>query len=272
MGRWAEVRRDAVLFEDEAVLALNKPAGIAVTGERHETDLVRLAAEEAGEKLFPVHRIDKVTSGVILFAKELRYHGDLTRQFNRRTVDKAYLAVTRTSGGPGAGAPFAALPPSGTVELPLGTGRKNRVRVAGNREDIVLSADGRHWSLASSGGFGDKKSYPSRTDFVRAWGDGDGHDLLAVRPVTGRRHQIRVHLAWIGHPIEGDPLFDRSAADRGARCALHAWRLAFDAAWAGGARIRLEAPPGADFWGVPGARGVPDDVLDRVREPAAGRG
>lgn len=275
-SRWAGIREGAVLFEDEAVLVLNKPAGISVMGERHETDLVRLAQED-GEELFPVHRIDKVTSGAILFAKELRHHGDLTRQFNRRTVGKSYLAITRTSELPDGGR--RALPASGTIDLPLGVGRKNRVRVAGNREDIVVSEGGRRWSLATSdaedggagagGGWGSgaKKSYPSRTDFARAWGD-DHHDLLALHPVTGRRHQIRVHLAWIGHPIEGDPLFDRSAAARGVRCALHSWRLAFDAAWANGKRIALEAPPGEDFWGVlgDGARAVPEGVLDGVRD------
>ena len=63
--------------------------------------------------------------------------------------------------------------------------------------------------------------------------------------MTGRRHQIRVHLAWIGHPIEGDPLFAKAAA---GRTLLHSWRLGFDAAWAGGQRIQVEAPPGTDFW------------------------
>ena len=96
-------------------------------GERHDTDLVRLA-EEAGEKLYPAHRIDKVTSGVLLLAKDLALHGDLTRQFNRRTVDKVYLAITATTG----------LPDRGTIELPLSVGRKNRVRVAANRAAIAF--------------------------------------------------------------------------------------------------------------------------------------
>ena len=66
---WADYRK-RVLLEDDAVLVLDKPAGVSVMGERHESDLVRMAAE-AGETLYPVHRIDKVTSGVILFAKDL---------------------------------------------------------------------------------------------------------------------------------------------------------------------------------------------------------
>ena len=122
MSEWAGIRDGGVVFEDEAVLVLNKPAGVSVMGERHETDLVRMAAG-AGEELFPVHRIDKVTSGAVLFAKELRWHGPLTRQFATRTVGKTYLAIT----GPGG------LPARGAIDLPLSTGRKGRVRVAAPR-------------------------------------------------------------------------------------------------------------------------------------------
>jgi len=208
---WARYTGGNVLLSDEAVLALNKPAGIAVMGERHETDLVRLAAE-AGEQLFPVHRIDKVTSGAVLFARDLRWHSGLTRQFARRTAGKAYLAVT-TPGG---------LPRAGTIDLPLSVGRKNRVRVAAPRASI--GTDGHTWSVPAAQVFGEVRSYPSVTTFTTLWQD-ERHALLAVHPVTGRRHQIRVHLAL-----------------------LHSWRLAFDAAWRDGARVTVEAPPGEDFW------------------------
>ena len=231
--RWDDIRKGAVLLEDEAVLALNKPAGISVLGERHETDLVRIAAE-AGQTLFPVHRIDKVTSGVVLFAKELRFHADLTRQFHRRTVDKVYLAITRSSG----------LPEAGTVDLPLCVGRKNRVRIAANRADIVVDEARHYWSVPAQAEFTHVRRYPARTTFVRVWGD-DQHTLLAVRPISGRRHQIRVHLAWIGHPIDGDPLFEKRPA---RRTALHSWRLSFTASWRGNARLHVEGPPGDDFF------------------------
>jgi tRNA pseudouridine32 synthase / 23S rRNA pseudouridine746 synthase len=230
---WAELRDATVIYEDNAVLALNKPAGLAVMGERHETDLVRLA-QDAGEKLYPAHRIDKVTSGALLLVKELSLHGDLTRQFNKRTVDKVYLAVTRSSG----------LPESGTIDLPLSVGRKSRVRVAANRAAIGFDEAGSRWSVPAEEEFDHVRIYPSVTTFTRVWTDGQ-HTLLAVHPVTGRRHQIRVHLAWIGHPIEGDPLFGKVTVDR---TLLHSWQLGFDAAWADGARLRLEAPPGQDFW------------------------
>jgi len=233
VSRWAEIRDGAVVYEDRAALVLNKPAGLSVMGERHETDLVRLAAE-AGEKLYPAHRIDKVTSGALLLARELRWHGGLTRQFSRRTVDKVYLAITRSTG----------LPARGTIDLPLSVGRKNRVRVAANRAAIALGEPGARWSIPPDEEFSGVRTYPSVTTFLTLGGDGR-RTLLAVHPVTGRRHQIRVHLAWIGHPIEGDPLF---GGPGGGRTLLHSWRLGFDAEWAGGARIQAEAPPGPDFW------------------------
>jgi tRNA pseudouridine32 synthase / 23S rRNA pseudouridine746 synthase len=236
-----------VVLEDEAVLVLNKPAGLSVMGERHETDLVRMAAA-AGEELFPVHRIDKVTSGAVLLAKELRWHGPLTRQFAGRTVGKSYLAITRPGG----------LPSQGVIDLPLSTGRKSRVRVAAQRASIVADAARGTWSVPGAEVFGHVRAYPSVTTFATMWQD-ERCALLAVRPVTGRRHQIRVHLAWIGHPVEGDPLFGASDAPRAL---LHSWRLAFDAAWRGGSRLQVEAAPGDDFWAP---------VLDRLpgRDPAA---
>ncbi|MGH3821531.1 MAG: RluA family pseudouridine synthase, partial [Pseudonocardiaceae bacterium] len=187
--------------------------------------------------LYPVHRIDKATSGIILFTKELAHHGDLTRQFNKRTVDKSYLAITRSTG----------LPSNGVIGLPLSVGRKSRVRVAAPRESISCDPTTNHWSVAPSEVLTNTKTYPSVTTFTKIW-DSDRHTLLLVQPVTGRRHQIRVHLAWIGHPIDGDPLFDKSNPMPGGRTCLHSWQLAFDACWLDGKRIEIEAHPGEDFW------------------------
>ena len=236
MNTWNEIRKDGILVEDRAILTLNKPAGISVMGERHESDITGLA-QEAGEQIFPVHRIDKVTSGVILFAKELGFHGALTRQFNKRTVDKVYLAITRSTG----------LPDKGVIDLPLSAGRKSRVRIAAPRENILVNKGSNHWSVKPSTVLTNTKTYPSVTTFVKVWSD-EHYTLLAIQPMTGRRHQIRVHLAWIDHPIEGDPLFYKANAARGERTYLHSWRLAFDAAWLGGKRIDIEAIPGEEFW------------------------
>ncbi|GAB3864576.1 RluA family pseudouridine synthase [Dactylosporangium cerinum] len=235
---WADYRK-RVLFEDDAVLVLDKPVGVSVMGERHESDLVRMAAD-AGETLFPVHRIDKVTSGVILFAKDLAAHGGLTRQFNKRTVAKAYLAVVSPGG----------LPADARIDLPLSVGRKNRVRIAAARESIALR-DGT-WSVPAEAVFDQVPTYPSVTELRVPWQD-ERHALVVANPLTGRRHQIRVHLAWIGHPILGDPLFDKAAT---GRTHLHAWRLSFDL---GDERVTVSAPPSAEFLApVPGAVIPPD--------------
>ncbi|HEY2191425.1 MAG TPA: RluA family pseudouridine synthase [Actinomycetospora sp.] len=224
---WAELRAGRARYEDDALLVLDKPAGWSVMGERHDTDLVRLAADD-GEKLWPAHRIDKVTSGVVLFAKDLAHHGDLTRQFNRRTVEKTYLAITATTG----------LPERGRIELPLSVGRKNRVRIAAPREAIERRDD--VWTVPDDA-VGEGSAYPSTTTFERLE-ETDGATLLAVHPLTGRRHQIRVHLAWIGHALVGDPLFDKHAT---TRTGLHAHSLTFDAP--DGQRLTVTAEPDAEF-------------------------
>jgi tRNA pseudouridine32 synthase/23S rRNA pseudouridine746 synthase/23S rRNA pseudouridine1911/1915/1917 synthase len=228
---WDDIQAGRVLLADEAALVLNKPAGVSVMGERHGTDLVRLATA-AGEELFPVHRIDKVTSGAVLFARELRWHGDLTRQFARQAAGKAYLAITRPGG----------LPAQAAIDLPLSVGRKNRVRVAAPRAAIEAGEDG--WTVPEAAVFTHVRHYPSVTEITTLWQD-DQYALVLARPVTGRRHQIRVHLAWTGHPVLGDPLFGASGLPRAH---LHSWRLAFTAAWRRGDRIEVEAPPGTDFW------------------------
>ncbi|WP_028922365.1 RluA family pseudouridine synthase [Pseudonocardia acaciae] len=229
---WPTLRAERTLAETDEYLVLDKPAGVSVAGERHETDLVRIAAD-AGEKLIPVHRIDKVTSGVVLLAKTTAAHGPLTRQFTLRTVDKTYLAITRSTG----------LPPAGTIDLPLSVGRKNRVRIAAPRDDITYHPDAARWSVPPPSIR--PRAFPSLTTFTRAW-HGAAHTLLVVSPSTGRRHQIRVHLAWIGHPIAGDPLFPDDSHAPDQRTSLHAWQLAFDDA--AGARIHVTAAPDEQFW------------------------
>ena len=233
---------------------LNKPAGVSVMGERHETDLVRMAAG-AGEELFPVHRIDKVTSGAVLFAKELRWHGPLTRQFAARTVGKTYLAIT----GPGG------LPARGVIDLPLSTGRKSRVRVAAPRASIVADAVQRH--LVGPG----VRGLRARADLPV------GHRLR--HRVAGRA--ARAARRPPGHrpppPDPGSPGLDRppgrgrpAVRSTGApRTLLHSWRLAFDAAWRGGSRVQAEAAPGPDFWAlVTGRLPGPDPAALLASAPA----
>ncbi|WP_081706117.1 RluA family pseudouridine synthase [Nocardia sp. CNY236] len=245
---WSRLRVRCLVEEDAAVLALHKPAGISVTGERHDTDLVELAAA-ADETLYPVHRIDKVTSGLILFAKELGAHGELTRQFNKQTAEKVYLAIVETTG----------LPDTGVIDLPLGVGRKNRVRIAAPRERIQHDAS--RWFIDDAD-LRPGKHYPALTHFTTVL-RGRGRTVLALRPITGRRHQIRVHLAWIGHPIVGDPLFDRSGTHE--RTYLHSWRLGLKASWRTPPYLGLAAEPDGEFWG-PVDRSADEPTLHRATE------
>ncbi|WP_232329641.1 MULTISPECIES: RluA family pseudouridine synthase [Nocardia] len=246
---WQQLAQQCLVDEDEAIIALNKPAGIAVTGERHDTDLVELAAAE-GITLYPVHRIDKVTSGLVLFAKDLTAHGGLTRQFTKRTADKRYLVVTAATD----------LPDTGVIDLPLSVGRKNRVRIAAPRDTI--RREGQLWTV-DEGDLLAGKNYPSRTEFTTV-ARTDRHTILLARPVTGRRHQIRVHLAWIGYPIAGDPLFDKSGEY--ARTHLHSLSLRVEAPWRADSELALTATPGADFFST-GSQPIlenPADLLEQI--------
>ncbi|WP_210414692.1 RluA family pseudouridine synthase [Microlunatus elymi] len=227
---WQQVRDQHVLYEDDLVLVIDKPGGIGLVGERHDTDLMQ-QARDAGEFVMPAHRIDKVTSGLVLLARDQQTHAMLTRQFADRTVIKEYLAVVREPG----------LGDHGRIDLPLSVGRKSRVRVAANRDDITEIEPG-HWTVPAGRVFDHVRSYPASTDF-RTVAETEDHAALALRPHTGRRHQLRVQLAWIGHPIEGDPLFCKPT---GPRTHLHSWRLTFAHPTQG--ELTVTADPVEAFW------------------------
>lgn len=222
--------QERFVFEDEHLVVLNKPTGLSVMGDREDPSVVDLAAA-AGVNLNWVHRIDKDTSGLVLLAKDHETHSKLTRQFSKRSVDKTYLAWVLGSD----------VPERGAIVLPLRLGRKGRVRVAGMRDDIVWDVDNRMYGLSTSPD-GERRSYPSRSEFVRLASDGDC-TLLELKPITGRRHQLRVHLAWIGYPILGDRLFVPGSADR---LMLHSYRLSLEYGSLG-ARPTWEVSPDADF-------------------------
>jgi tRNA pseudouridine32 synthase/23S rRNA pseudouridine746 synthase/23S rRNA pseudouridine1911/1915/1917 synthase len=229
---WAELRR-APVYEDDQLLVLNKPPGISVMGERHGDSLIDVAAA-AGEHLRWVHRIDKVTSGAVLLAKTEAAHAWLTRQFAQRDTDKRYLAWVCGTG----------LPERGGIDLPLRPGRKGSIRVAGERAAIGYDAGRGRYRLPPEAVDRSKPLYDSYTEFVVVRAHGD-HTLLVCTPVTGRRHQIRVHLAWVGFPIAGDPLFSRTEPLR--RTYLHSWSCEISCAWLPQPRTRFVAPPDEEF-------------------------
>ena len=211
-----------IVFEDDSVVVVNKPAGLVVhpaaghpTGTLVNAILAHCPGLNVGESGRPgiVHRVDRDTSGLLVVAKTEVALESLRRQFKNREVDKIYLALTQ-------GHPPV---PVGVVDVPL-------ARDPGNRKRMGVVTGGR----------------PSRTGFrvVEELGD---YSLLEVSLETGRTHQIRVHLAWLGVPVVGDTVYGRRKPSLGLqRQFLHAWRLSF-AHPVDGHVVSLEAPLPSDL-------------------------
>ncbi len=195
----------AILYEDDDVIAIDKPAGMVVhPAAGHSSGTLVNAIlwhfpdiEGVGEGGRPgiVHRLDKDTSGVILVAKNARAHRHLQDQFKERTIAKTYLALVHGH----------ISPERGLIDAPIGRHLRHRKRMA-----IVPITKGR----------------AARTEYESiAFYDAD--TLVAAHPLTGRTHQIRVHLASIGHPVVGDTVYGRRDAYKLGRHFLHAHRIRF---------------------------------------------
>ena len=195
------------LFEDENLWIYDKPAGVSVLRDRSgERDL--WSELKRGPKPYLVHRLDKGTSGVWAVAKNKSTQARLTRAFSERFVTKFYLAIVD------------GYTPAGThhIDLPLTKGRKSRYRVAGQRATIRLNQKTYRVTQDRDG--------VEAVSFFRTLASGDNRSLVLVHPLTGRSHQIRVHLAWLGFPIVGDSLYNPSA-NPDERLYLHAHYLRF---------------------------------------------
>jgi 23S rRNA pseudouridine1911/1915/1917 synthase len=214
-----------VLYEDEHLLALDKPAGVVVhptyrhAGGTLMNALLWHAREWAdGRRPSLVGRLDKLTSGILIVAKSAAVHAALQRELTSRRSEKDYLAVVY-----------------------------GRVNAARGAIEFRLAVDGndRRRMVASS-----RDGVPSLTRFVRI-SRGTELSLLRCRLVTGRRHQIRVHLAARGWPIVGDTTYATAGAKERTgwtfpRQALHAWRVAFTHPITR-ERLALEAPVPLDL-------------------------
>ncbi len=229
--------RLSVVYEDGRVLAVDKPVGLAVIPGRGlvEEPLSLLASRALGGKVFVVHRLDRGASGLVIFAKDAATHRDLSLLFEGRRMHKLYLALVQ-----------GRLEADGAVDRPLrafGSGRMG---------------------LASTG-----VGKASLTRY-RVLGRAEQAALLKAAPETGRRHQIRVHLHSLGHPILGDPLYGKNRPVGGVgRLMLHAWRLDFELHQA---CYRLCAPPGEDFLEVLGRYGLSFQGPEQFSEQDAGVG
>ncbi len=177
-----------IIYENSDLLVVNKPPGLVVDRSTIQTDN-RLA----------VHRLDRDTSGLLLFAKTTEALENLQRQFKERKVKKGYLALVH-------GRPKH---PSGVVDASIGRAPKGVgkfVVVEGSRDSVTEYSTKKHL---------------------------ENYTLLDVKPLTGRTHQIRVHLKSIGHPVVGDKLYASRKQIREdkkwcPRQFLHAYRLGFE--------------------------------------------
>ncbi len=217
-ARDAAFARSLVLYEDEEVLALNKPSGLAVQGGTKTTrhiDRLLSAWGEGLERPRLVHRLDRDTSGVLLLGKTPGAAARLSGAFAKRRAQKTYWAIVM-------GAPK---PSEGVIELPL-------VKKGVGDRELVVPADPK-----------DPRAEPAETEYVTLSRAGDRAAWLALRPYTGRTHQLRAHLKAIGHPILGDPKYgDEASAELsgGLKLQLHARRLTLPHPSAG--LISVEAP------------------------------
>ena len=213
-----------VVYEDGEILVIDKPAGLVVhpgNGQPSGTLMNALLHHAPELALVPragiVHRLDKDTSGLLVVARTLTAQTDLVRQLQARTVKRHYLALA-----------LGRVERDGTVDAPLGRHPVQRTKMA----------------VVRQGGREARTHYLVRERFPRA-------TLLECRLETGRTHQIRVHLAAIGHPLAGDPAYGKTKSgdarlDAFGRQALHAWRLALVHP-AGAVEMTWESPLPADF-------------------------
>lgn len=223
-----------VVYEDQDLIVVDKPAGMVVhpahghpTGTLVNALLARYPDLPADEDNRPgiVHRLDKDTSGLIVVARNEHARRDLQRQFRKRKVEKAYLALVEG----------AVETKRGKIDAPIGRDPRRRKRMA------VVRRGGRQ----------------ALTEYRVLEYLGD-HTLLEIRPVTGRTHQVRVHLAFIGHPVVGDTVYGYRKQRLGLkRQFLHAQRLGFHLP-SSGEYVTLSAELPSEL----------SEVLERLRAPS----
>lgn len=219
-----------VLYVDEHLLVINKPSGLRVLPDGYDPEIehVRSVLEPHFGRLWIVHRLDKETSGVCLLARTAEAHRALNLQFDWRSVEKTYHALV--AGNPAWEAK--------TIDLPL--------RVNGDR---------RHRTVVD---FERGKAAITLCKRLEVF---EGFSLLSIQPKTGRTHQIRAHLAHLGHPILGDVLYGVPVCASSEplaveRLALHAFAISIDHPQ-NGKRLGWTAayPPDFESW------------LERLRNP-----
>jgi tRNA pseudouridine65 synthase len=224
-----------ILYHDQLLAAINKPSGLLVHRtqlDRRETRFaVQLLRNQLGRQVYPLHRLDKPTSGLLLFALNRETAKELGRDFAAHQVEKSYLAVVR--GWPDA---------EGVIDYPLVDGPEWGSKTVQNDSDLARPARTGYRVLAQSElPFAVGRYSLSRYALVEAW------------PETGRRHQIRRHFKHIFHPLIGDTRYGEGRHNRlfreqfaCHRLLLHARSLQFKHP-ENGQSLRIEAPLPEEF-------------------------
>jgi len=201
-----------ILYRDEQLVAVNKPAGLLVHRsniDRHETRFaLQLLRDQLGCHVYPVHRLDKPTSGALLFALSPATAAQLTQCFASRHVEKTYLAVVR---GVSAN--------EGIIDHPLA-----------EEPDRQLLGQSQTAGVPQEAVTGFRRLATVELPFAVGRYPASRYSLLAVTPQTGRRHQLRRHLKHLLHPIIGDTNYGEGRHNRLFRDEFHCQRLLLHAA------------------------------------------
>lgn len=221
-----EFAQHNVVYMDDNVIVINKPAGMLVHAKggivpeftvadfvRHYFDIEELNSSQDNNRLGIVHRLDRATSGVMICARNLTTASMLSRQFAERKAHKTYLAVTEK----------VPSEMSARIDLPIGRNlsQPSTFRVDGKGKSAI-------------------------TDYTVLRVNSDNTALIELKPKTGRTHQLRVHLAYLGCPILGDPVYGHG--EYGDRLMLHAYKLEITIPGVnGGERRVFIAEPPAEF-------------------------
>jgi tRNA pseudouridine32 synthase/23S rRNA pseudouridine746 synthase len=187
-----------IIYRDKFLLAVSKPSGLLSVPGRGEDKADSLATRVQAEypDALVAHRLDRDTSGLLIFPRGARLHRQISMMFEKREMDKSYVAVVMGK------LAFE----QGEVDLPLMVDWPNRPR------HIVDAENGK----------------PARTRYrVISYDPASNTSRVALEPVTGRTHQLRVHMQSLGHPIMGDTLYGGNADGREPRLLLHAHTLDF---------------------------------------------
>ena len=196
-----------IIYQDEYLVAINKPSGLLVHRsmiDRHETRFaVQLLRDQIGQHVYPIHRLDKPTSGVLIFALSSDIARTLSENFQNKTVVKNYLAVVR-----------GYTPETGTIDYPLKE-KLDKIADKHSQQDKPAQTAVSHFQRLAT------IELPYKVDRYPQ----SRYSLVKVSPETGRKHQIRRHMKHIGHPIIGDAKHGKGVHNRFFQQQFHCQRL-----------------------------------------------